>query len=372
MSIIKKIKIFNRVRLEHRKRKKIFRMPDPLDVEAIKSETRFSTDFMLPPGRRAKTVSEASKIYLSELALGTTPRRPEPGFNPHVYASHQFQDDSLIVGAYADFIRRGRPSGPWMKEIIERPVNGDVAEVAPGLRCALHVHAYYVDDLPQILSHLCANRARPSIYASVIDTHAQAFVEQALRTYDGPSTVRVVPNKGRDIGPFLTEFGAELIDGYDVIGHVHTKRSLHMENKKITEDWVSFIFQNVLGGGKAGAMLDRILSAFSVNSELGLVFPSDPCIISWSENEQAAHELAPRLGLSKLPNAFDFPVGTMFWMRAAALKPFVQLDLRWDDYPLEPVPNDGTMLHALERLFGVVPEIHGFQTAVTYVKGVTR
>jgi lipopolysaccharide biosynthesis protein len=36
--------------------------------------------------------------------------------------------------------------------------------------------------------------------------------------------------------------------------------------------------------------------------------------------------------------------------RAAALKPLFDLRLGWDEYPDEPAPYDGTILHALERL----------------------
>jgi lipopolysaccharide biosynthesis protein len=69
---------------------------------------------------------------------------------------------------------------------------------------------------------------------------------------------------------------------------------------------------------------------------------------------------------------FNFPIGTMFWMRSEALRPFVDLGLTWSDYPNEPAPNDGTVLHALERLFGVVPQIQGWRTAVTHTPGISR
>ena len=62
----------------------------------------------------------------------------------------------------------------------------------------------------------------------------------------------------------------------------------------------------------------------------------------------------------------------MFWMRAAVFKRFVALGLTWDDYPPEPLPIDGTMVHAIERLFGIVPATMGMTCAVTNVRGLTR
>ncbi len=51
---------------------------------------------------------------------------------------------------------------------------------------------------------------------------------------------------------------------------------------------------------------------------------------------------------------------------------FVELDLAWRDYAPEPLPIDGTMIHAIERLFGVVPAAMGMTCAVTNVRGLTR
>ncbi len=78
------------------------------------------------------------------------------------------------------------------------------------------------------------------------------------------------------------------------------------------------------------------------------------------------------MGLGMLPEQFNFPIGTMFWIRPSVLERFVTLDLGWEDYPAEPLPIDGTMLHAFERLFGVVPGLDGKTTLVTNVRGVTR
>lgn len=71
-----------------------------------------------------------------------------------------------------------------------------------------------------------------------------------------------------------------------------------------------------------------------------------------------------RMGLAlPLPDYLDFPLGTMFWARAAALKPLAELGLTPDDYPEEPLPDDGTILHAIERLMPSIAHHAGFQTA---------
>ena len=84
--------------------------------------------------------------------------------------------------------------------------------------------------------------------------------------------------------------------------------------------------------------------------------------------------LANRLGIADLlPKAtFNFPVGTMFWARPAALMPLFELGLTWDDYPTEPIANDGSLLHAIERILPFVVEASGFRSVLTNVPGISR
>ena len=72
-----------------------------------------------------------------------------------------------------------------------------------------------------------------------------------------------------------------------------------------------------------------------------------------------------------LPPFFEFPIGTMFWARVDALRPLFELKISRDEYPEEPVPDDGTILHALERLLPFVAQHVGYRLAVTHVPGVT-
>ena len=69
---------------------------------------------------------------------------------------------------------------------------------------------------------------------------------------------------------------------------------------------------------------------------------------------------------------FNFPAGTMFWARTIALGPLFELGLSWDDYPAEPLPCDGSLLHAIERLLPCVAKNAGFRCVLTHVPGITR
>ena len=58
--------------------------------------------------------------------------------------------------------------------------------------------------------------------------------------------------------------------------------------------------------------------------------------------------------------------------RPEALAPFLKLAWSWDDYPPEPLPNDGTMLHAIERLLPFAAQKQGYDYATVHVAGITR
>ena len=78
------------------------------------------------------------------------------------------------------------------------------------------------------------------------------------------------------------------------------------------------------------------------------------------------------MNIEVLPDHFNFPIGTMFWARTKALAPLIELNLRYEDFPEEPLPIDGTMLHALERLLPLITEKAGFSYALVNSGILTR
>ncbi|EYC50347.1 group 1 glycosyl transferase [Hylemonella gracilis str. Niagara R] len=314
--------------------------------------------------------AHAAKQYVRAWESGYARRKPFPGFDPGVYrerAEPYAEEDPLL-----SFLKAGRPDGPWLFPVIG-PDAGVAAPETKSTRVALHLHAYYADMLGQIAQRLECNQIRPDLFVSVKDEASRQIALDALRSYRGRVVdVRVVPNRGRDIGPLLTAFGDQLVRDYDIVGHLHTKKSFDIKDRQTVDAWYAFELENLLGGKVGGRMADTVIAYMADHTAVGIVFPDDPYVVGWSSNRACAEPLAKRVGLSSLPNEFNFPVGTMFWARTAVLKPFVALGLTWDDYPLEPLPYDGTMLHALERLFGLVPAAQGLCCAVTHVPGVTR
>jgi glycosyltransferase involved in cell wall biosynthesis len=342
------------------------------EVDVIFGSGKFRTDFFRQLWNEASEEKTLIEDYLRRMTCGIDIRKPMPGFQPTIYSRLQTSGGQTDGDPFVDFLRKGLPEGRWLQHVIQ---NGDAPNSAPGtgLRVALHLHVFYQDELSDIVERLILNKSIPDLFISVPSEDVAAATREALAVYRGRIVdLRVTPNLGRDIGPLLTQFGPTLIASYDVIGHLHTKRSPHISSRSLTEAWVTFLLENMVGGKRGGAMVDSILSSMASDPTIGIVFPDDPNVVSWTSNRKNAEKLAARMRCGEVPEQFNFPVGCMFWMRAALLERFVELELTWGDYEPEPLPVDGTMIHAIERLFGILPETMGMSSAVTNVRGITR
>jgi lipopolysaccharide biosynthesis protein len=270
---------------------------------------------------------------------------------------------------FVEYLTTGSVRGPWQDDVL------DVSREGPAfdgqLRVALHIHAHYPELFKDVIERFARSQLRGDLFVSTSSDEATRDVTIQLKNYTlGRYEVRTVPNRGRDIAPFASEFARSLLS-YDVVGHFHTKKSAHVQSSNLVSDWINFLMENLLGNRYPSA--HRILASFAANPELGLVFADDPHLIGWDKNRPFAETISERIGIEALPSEFfNFPVGTMFWARPKALQPLFDLKLALEDYPREPIPIDGTMLHAIERMLPSIVRHAGFRYQVTYAPGVSR
>jgi lipopolysaccharide biosynthesis protein len=220
------------------------------------------------------------------------------------------------------------------------------------------------------MSSLSLNKIRPTLFLSVPNEQIKLEIQARCNLYLGEvAAIEVVPNRGRDIGPFLSSFEGKHLQDYEFVGHLHTKKTKDREGH-VGRVWYRFLLANLLG--KQTGMADVILTRMVDEPKLGMVFADDPNLVGWDANLAYATDLADKLGLTSLPTDITFPVGTMFWARTECFTPFLRLGLTWEDYPEEPLAYDGSVLHALERLFPLVVEAGGHEIALTNVPTITR
>ena len=338
------------------------------DALTIEAATVARLDYF-PPPEQFEYVTHPIRTYVRAWSSGIHRRKLFPGFHPGIYLAQRGIRDAE-TDPLADFLRNGRPKGPWLSQVIT-PADPQPPGPPACVRVALHIHAYYPDLLPEIIDAISVNHIRPDLLISVA---SEAARDEAIRVVDnykkGAVHLRVVPNRGRDIGPFLTEFKDLILGGYDIVGHFHTKKSLDLANPAIATVWRRFLIENLLGG--KAPMSDIIVGRIAADADIGLVFPDEPNVVGWGLNRPIAESIARRMALGSLPDYLNFPVGTMFWAAVPALNPLFKLDLDWSDYPEEPLPTDGSVLHSLERLLPLIAAAAGKKIVLTNVPGVTR
>ena len=333
-----------------------------------------SFDLALYTGKVAKSraaLEGAVDHYLNYAGQIALLRRALAGFHPGIYAhlvpevTRSGWTDPLV-----HYIEAGKPDGPWVHPVID--LSAAKARTPMGT-IALHGHFHYTDNIAEFMAALAVNAGQYDLFLTTSSEEKAAILRQATSGYRQKVEIEVVSNKGRDIGPFLHVLRKDIIGKYEIVGHLHGKRSTHVHSvgPKAGDLWRNFLWQHLLGPKVAAA--DIIVSQLLADPKLGVVFPEDPNIIGWDFNRDFAEELAKRMHLGDpLPEYIDFPAGTMFWARSAAMEPFLGLDLTWEDYPPEPLPVDGSFLHAMERLIPFVAKEAGYEFATSHLPGVGR
>lgn len=313
-----------------------------------------------------------AKNYLRTWAIRMGMRKPFPGFHPGIY-SELNTEKSGYGDPYAAYIMAGKPNGEWIHGVINpSSPQYSIVDAVQNTEVALHIHVYYSNQFLDIMNRLEVNIVRPDLFISVPSQEVKDYVSTQLQTYSGNvRKVEIFPNIGRDIAPLINLFGMEMSSKYKYCGHIHTKSSKWLGDGIEGKLWFTFLIENLLGG-VGGSMADKILYAMKTDQVVELVFPDDPNVVGWDKNLELAKKLAESVGVSGLPTAFNFPVGTMFWCKSALMKKLLQLNIQMEEFPQEPIPNDGTILHAVERLIPFLMSQPNSRYLLTNVPGVTR
>ena len=211
---------------------------------------------------------------------------------------------------------------------------------------AIHIHAFYIDDLAHDLrGHAAFARARRIVVTT--DTAAKAERIRAIGLDQGlPLQTLVVPNQGRDILPFLRLFAPDGAAGEDRIWcHLHQKKSVQTTGHG--DVWRRFLHRILLGDGQglssAAALIGR--------AGTGLVAPFEPHFVAWDESRRWLPAIADRFDGPMPDNPLLFPVGNMFWTQADVARRMLALFGPDHPWPNEPIPTDGTEFHLIERLW---------------------
>ena len=221
------------------------------------------------------------------------------------------------------------------------------------------IHIFYCDMAYELRGYLDSIPGGVDVFISTVDQLSKATIENAFANWtQGKLEIRITPNLGRDIAPKLVAF-RDVYDRYDIVVHLHSKRSLHTDG---LASWRRHLLETLVGSSLGTS---SVIDAFQRNPKLGMISSShfEPvrAWLSWGSNFDCAARLAERMGFKIDSTApLDFPSGSMFWARSEALRPLLDLNLSTDEFEGEDGQIDGTLAHAIERLFFYICERAGF------------
>lgn len=225
---------------------------------------------------------------------------------------------------------------------------------------AVIAHIYYWELASEFKAYLSNIQHQVDLFITTCDKKSAAFITGVFADWSqGIVTVAVTKNRGRDIAPKLVGF-KNIYSDYDYVLCIHGKRSDHAS---VLAQWRHFLLENMVGAPK---VVDSILGLFDTFEDLGMVsaqhFEPMRHWTNWGGNFETAQTLAQRMGFKlNQKKPLDFPSGSMFWARTAAIRPLIDLGLDFADFPEEHGQVDGTLAHAIERLFFFVCESAGYK-----------
>lgn len=246
----------------------------------------------------------------------------------------------------------------------------DMSAVIQNHKVALVYHFYYKECLEDLLHYASSMPKEADIYITTGSEEKKQWLENAFQDFPNKIEVIIVENRGRDVSALL--IGArDIVSRYEYICFAHDKKVAHVKPQTQGSGWSYKCFESLL---KNRHQVNNIIKLFEDHPRLGLLTPAPPnhaiyyptLGLEWAANYDGVMDLAKKMGLH-VPISRDkepiAPLGTIFWFRTKAMQFLFDIDWKYEDFPEEPAGNDGLISHAIERLYGFIPQEYGYYPA---------
>lgn len=218
----------------------------------------------------------------------------------------------------------------------------------------------YLDNIPQSID-------------LIITTNSIEKAEILKNLFYNRADIRIVKNQGRDVSALLVGC-ADIIKKYKYLCFVHDKKSLQKENYKVGEEFGRMLWENTLS---SPSFINGVIKLFENNCYLGILAPFGvyhgsyfySSIDYWTLSYEACCKAAGLLNIKEPSmNVSPFIIGNCFWCRTDSILQFANNKLDFSDFPSEPLANDGTLCHGMERIIPYVAANNGYVCGWIYSK----
>lgn len=251
---------------------------------------------------------------------------------------------------------------PWQRIIHSSPLG------RPGVRLAVVVHIFYPELADEIYSFI-KNIVEP--FDLIITTPHEGAVSELIDIFAPLASsvaVALSENRGRDVGPFLAVHRSGMLERYDAVLKLHSKKSTYSDSG---QQWQQSLFRQLCGNSQTVRRSVALLR----DGKTGMVGPHDYYLTHphyWGANRPTVHKLLQSLIETPVQEE-DVPLrffaGTMFWFAPKALAALHDIPENLLNFEPENGKQDGTLAHALERLFGILPQLSGYNVTSLTLAG---
>ncbi len=234
---------------------------------------------------------------------------------------------------------------------------------------ALVLFVYY-EELVDYCMHYALNMPEGSsiFVISAKESLLEAY-RKAWRETEGKHQVefRIMENRGRDVSAYLVA-AADLFSSFDYVCCMHDKKSRHID-ALLGSSFSDHCFENNLA---SVGFVSNVIDLFERNPRLGMLVPPTLAFGRYymtlgDEMGDNAEKVRMAYEMLNLTIPYDDePVaafGTMFWVRGKAFCRMFSHSWEYGDFPAEPLPPDGSLLHGLERTYQLAVQEGGYYTA---------
>ena len=238
-------------------------------------------------------------------------------------------------------------------------------------KVALMLHIYYADLIDYCFRYARSMPEGTDIYITTPVKETEEILRKRKSALSGYNVkIILIENRGRDVSSLLVGC-LPYVYQYDYICFAHDKKTKQVEPYCNGDSFSYQCFENILASRE---FVTNVIYTFDHNEKLGLITPPVPCHgrfyemigSEWAGNYENTLRLMEQLEINlniKPDKAPIAPLGTMFWFRPQALKRLFDYGWKYEDFPEEPNGTDGTILHAIERGYGLVTQYEGYYPA---------
>lgn len=239
-------------------------------------------------------------------------------------------------------------------------------------KIALMMHLYYMDILDLSYSYASNMPEDCDVYITTDCDIKRKMIEKKFGDLKcNRLRVIVVENRGRSESAFLVGLRPYMYD-YDYICFFHDKKTNQTTPGAIGNDFWYKCINNIM---LSKDYVNNLIDLFVKNERLGLLMSRPPVhsyyypthgVYGWGDNFDNVRALLEELQVDTLLDADKeplAPLGSMFWFRPQALSKLLDKEWVYEDFPEEPNPQDGTLLHAIERIYSFVAQSRGYFSA---------